>query len=570
MIVNRKLLFTPFIRKNSAKIIMSLIIGLLSSMTTVLLPVCIGKFYTLVFAYSSTRSSFMHVFPKWCYDTIPHFLAFYTVLIVLYFLLNYGRRYLVAQLGELLSKDLRERLFAHQLDINTKIYQVKGTGKYLLRYTGDLKSIQNFFTRGLITFVIDMFLVVMIIMTLAMIAKVLTVVFIAALLLMIVPIIWMNRNLHQVSTARRNQRSNLLSFVNQRLGSMTTIKGFNRFVPEQNKFNKRSQRIYELGLTFHKVSSFIAVLIPTMLYIMIGVMIYVIYYQKQNGTLLDQSSVLSAFLIVLTGLPVFRRSLRVMVTWKLGLISMDKLVNVFNLEKEEYESKPDLNISDARIKIDHLSFAFNNRAIFDDLSINWVGKGLHLVLGSTGAGKSSLVKLILGLYQPTRGSIWIDSQELSTISLKSLRKNVAVVSDEFPLLGRTVFEAISYSRKESKRRIAEKYLNTLQSSLSPSVRLKLDDPIGVNGKNLSKGQVRLLLLLRAFLTRKPILLLDEPFTALDKRLKKHLMQFIISLKKEKTIILLTKASELKIKYDSSINLDDEKNQLKVISEKNVA
>jgi ABC-type multidrug transport system fused ATPase/permease subunit len=99
-----------------------------------------------------------------------------------------------------------------------------------------------------------------------------------------------------------------------------------------------------------------------------------------------------------------------------------------------------------------------NSPIFRGLNIKVGPKGIHLISGVQGAGKSILFKLILGLYDPNGGIVSIDTNEIKTMSKYGLRKNIAVVSDELPLIGDTIFEAISYSRKEEKRGEAEQIL----------------------------------------------------------------------------------------------------------------
>jgi len=293
-----------------------------------------------------------------------------------------------------------------------------------------------------------------------------------------------------------------------------------------------------------------------MLYIMIGAVMFTIYQQKEAGLMVDQGALLSAFLLIVTMLPAFRRLLRVMVTWKLGTISFEKLLNVLNLPNESSVAADDLILEDARVELENVSYGFGKARLFSNLNANWDGNGIHLIVGGTGSGKSSLAKLLLGIYHPDSGKILIDKQNIQDVNGKSLRKQATIVSDDFPLIGKTVFEAISYSRKKSKRKGAQKVLNQVQETLKADVKLNLDDVIGDRGSNLSKGQEKILLLTRSLLTQKPILILDEPFVSVEPRTKVHLESLLKSLKSKRTIILLLNNDFVSnLKFDSVLNLD---------------
>jgi ABC-type multidrug transport system fused ATPase/permease subunit len=525
-------------------------------MATILLPVSIGKFYALVFGFEGNRAVLLDFLPKTFYDTVSHFLLLFLVLILIYFIANYFRRYLVASTGELLTYELRNRLFAHQIKLATRIYEEKGVGKYLLRYSGDLKSIQNYLTKGIIGFATDVLLIILFLIALATISHLLTLISIVAIVLMIIPISMLNERLHHISVSRRNQKSGLLSFVSQRLEAMISIKAFNREVPEKAKFAKRSQQLFQSGLAFHRLSSFIFVLVPGLLYVMIALIMYAIYWQKASGMLIDQGAFLSAFLLIITMLPVFRRSLRIVVTWKLGLISIKKLQNVLDLPEEDQTGKNDLVLGEASLSLKDVSFRFGENYVFQGISANWSAQGLHLVVGGTGMGKSTLAKLLLGIYPDYEGEIKIDEQDIREVFVKSLRKQVAIISEAYPLLGKTVFEAISYSRKTSKRKGAALLLNKVQQGLPKEAMLSLDDRIGHQAGNLSRGQIRILLVTRALLTRKPILILDEPFANIEPQIKAHLIQLILKLKRKRTIVLMLKHHDFDdLGFDSVLDLD---------------
>lgn len=520
-------------------------VSIIGSLVTILIPLSLGKYYALVFESKGGRQDLFQIIPDESLDSVPQFLFAFGILLMLKLGFGYYQRYLIASVVERMVNQIRLDLFDYQLGVNMTVYDEKGIGKYLLRYSGDLKSIQNYISKGIIGFTVDLGMLIIALVFLVYIHLQMAVIAICSVPLIAIPIILLNKRINFISEQRRNRRSNLLSFVNKRLMSITTVKAFNRHHPEHLKFRKRSELLLREGLKYHQLTSMVYILIPVLLYAMLGLIMYLTYRLKNSGIDLDQAGALAAFFLILSMLPVLRRILKVTVIWKLGKISLRKLVLIFNLPNNFQNAEKDLDLNNKTISLESLSFDFANKTVINQLDLKWEGRGIHLVNGNMGAGKSTLLKLILGIYSPTKGKIIIDGQSISTVNVKSLRKNITVVSSDFPLLGRSVFEAISYSRKKTKRKRAQKVLLKLQAYLPADEQMQLDDAIAYGGSNLSKGQEMILLFARALLTNKDIILLDEPFKNLDRRMRNHIIKLLNEIQTEKMILFFTKRSILK-------------------------
>jgi len=206
------------------RITITVMMAVLTSLITVLIPVSIGKYYELIFNLTSSRAGALSWLPAEFFSTLPRFMLFLGSLIVLKFIFQFSYRYLTQLLGERLVKNVREHLFLHQLRLDTSVYEQRGTGRYLLRYSGDLKGMRDVFTRGMIGLTSDVILLATVLIALASADFWLVVPIMIGLPLLAVPIWWLNRRLYNVSTSRRNRTSGLVSFVNQRQGAINTIK----------------------------------------------------------------------------------------------------------------------------------------------------------------------------------------------------------------------------------------------------------------------------------------------------------------------------------------------------------
>jgi len=548
-----------FVSKNKFRFAFTIFNGMIANLFVILIPVSLGKYFDFLFGFQSHRAAFLDLFPFSFWDTIQEYFIFLIALIFLRMLFQYFQRFQMASLGEKFIKELREQLFEQQLKIKTEIYDDRGTGRYLLRHSGDLRSIQNYLTRGIIRFTTDIILLIMAIIFLFWLNKSIFYIIVIGFIFTVICIFILNKILFRISVNRRNTRSGLLSFVNRQLQAVKAIKAFNKNATELGKYNKRSTRLFETSIKFQSIYSLIYVVVPAVLYLILVAVLYFIYLKKQQGGFeFDTGAMLGFVLLFITILPIFRRVIRVATIWELGNISFDKLLNVFNLEIENSSSNLSQYIfKKGEIEFNNVDFSYTiKQPLFKNLSFKIKSNCINQIKIGNGEGKSTLVKLFAGLYEPTEGEIIYDDQPLSLLDLKSLRKKVTFVSDEFSLIGRTVFEVISYSRNKAKLSNAQEVLDRFQLNVPEKMHLHTTDKVIEGGENLSKSQIKMLQYIRALLSEKPIIIIDEPIRNLEKNTRKNILNWISIQKTNKTIILLCRTwREQSITIDNKIEIN---------------
>ena len=536
----------------------TLLVSILSNLLTILIPVSIGKYYDLVFDFNSHRSKIFDFLPFDIGKDIQAFLFFFFILVVFKSIFLFIEKYSIGLLSEQLAHHLRTKLFNAQMQLPISIYEEKGIGKYLLRFSGDLKSIQSYFSNGIIRFVSDVCLFFVTIGVLLYFHFQLGLLVTGILIITSIFILLLNKKLSTFTRLRRNRKSMLLSFVNTRLRSIHSIRYFNKESIENKKFSKHSNKVLEAGISYQTITAFIKTLVPTSMYLMLGIVLWMSFHLSQTSEAINGSTLLIFVMLLITLLPIFRRLLKVNIVWELGNISFEKLLKVLNQQDFTSQEWPNLVVEDGNIQLENISFAYKNEAyLLDNLNWHLPSNSISLVSGSSGSGKGTVIKLITGLYKANKGKIFIDQQDISQVNPKSLRKNIAVVSNSIPLLGKTVFEAISYSRKANKRPKAQAMLDSLQYFLPLKQRLELDDRIGDLGNNLSKGQQKLLVYARAFLTNKKVLLIDEPCSDLDEATAIQICKMLEEMKERKTIVLFSRQERfLFLKVDHRFQTND--------------
>lgn len=204
------------------------------------------------------------------------------------------------------------------------------------------------------------------------------------------------------------------------------------------------------------------------------------------------------------------------------------------------------------IKVDNISFRYpaGKTDVLKNVSFE-VRKGQHVaIVGENGAGKSTLIKLLLGLYQPTKGSIYLDEHNMQDISIASWHRQLGVLQQDFLSYGFAtareniyfgdISRGINDSRYEQAidRAEARSFLNKLPSKADSYISTWMEDSNGNNGVDLSGGQWQRLALARNFYRDSPIIVLDEPTSAIDALAESRIFKHLLA-EKTKTVITIS-------------------------------
>ena len=215
---------------------------------------------------------------------------------------------------------------------------------------------------------------------------------------------------------------------------------------------------------------------------------------------------------------------------------IDKEIKIFNNEE-----LPPLNLKKTQIVFKNIGFSYETteeRAI-RNINLDIQGNMMTAFVGHSGAGKSTIINLLPRFYDPQEGSITIDGQDIKNISLKSLRKNISLVSQDIILFDDTIKNNIAYAKENAsteeiemacKFAAADEFINNLPK--------KYETLIGENGIKLSGGQKQRISIARAILKESPIILLDEATSSLDAESEEVVQNAILNLTKNKTTLVI--------------------------------
>ncbi|WP_104489886.1 ABC transporter ATP-binding protein [Acinetobacter indicus] len=228
------------------------------------------------------------------------------------------------------------------------------------------------------------------------------------------------------------------------------------------------------------------------------------------------------------------------------------------------EDKPDaktLNVAQGEIKFENVSFAYNDKNVIEQFNLT-IHPGEKIgIVGRSGAGKSTLIQLLLHFYQINQGRILIDGQDIVDVTQDSLRKNIALVTQDTSLLHRTVAENIKYGRPDASdeemyaavaKAKAEEFIPQLTDLRG---KRGYEAYVGERGVKLSGGQRQRIAIARVFLKDAPILILDEATSALDSEVEAAIQSSLDELMQGKTVIAIAHRLSTIAQMDRLIVLD---------------
>jgi ATP-binding cassette, subfamily B, bacterial len=248
-----------------------------------------------------------------------------------------------------------------------------------------------------------------------------------------------------------------------------------------------------------------------------------------------------------------------------GLVAMRHIQEILETSSSIVESKNStgLKITQGRIIFRNVSLSFKkrkkNRTILNNICINIKPNSITAIVGRSGAGKSSILKLITRLYDPLEGEVLIDGKDIKTVSIQSLRSQIAVVPQIPIIFTGTIMENIRLANPDaSDFEVEQACLNADALKFIKKFKKGLDTVIGQRGDNLSEGEAQRIAIARALLKKAKILLLDEPSSAIDPEATASIMNSLHHLKKDMTIVLINHNREAIDKADNIITIDNKR------------
>ncbi len=273
--------------------------------------------------------------------------------------------------------------------------------------------------------------------------------------------------------------------------------------------------------------------------IFLGVYLYV-FVAAAHGQLTPGQAVAIILYAQQIRIPIFTISFLVENTQRAIADSKDYF-EIIGLEPAiaDRSGATELQVSNGEIRFDNVSFGYNDQLVLKDIDVTITPDSKVALVGESGEGKTTLTNLLLRLYEPQKGAITIDGQDIQFVTQRSLREQIGVVFQEPALFSGTIFENISYADpKATKDAVVAAAKAANAHDFIAKLEQGYDTEIGERGLRLSGGQKQRIAIARALLKDAPILVLDEATSSLDSRSELMVQEALERLMKGRTTIII--------------------------------
>ena len=495
------------------------------------------------------------------YDFFIEYIILMVTLLVLEVASNYSFIFNAGLLGQSVVKDIRVKLFDHIQDFKMKYYDKSSVGILITRTVTDMERIADIFGQGLFMIISDILkMLIVAIVMIYMNWELSLIVFLSLPFILLATKIF-QKYMKLAFDEVRNEVANLNSFVQERVTGMNVLQLFAREKIELEKFkqiNERHKKAWLKTVWYNSIFFPVAEIFSSLT---LGL---VVWYGGMN-TILDNTASIGELTAFIMMIPMLFRPLNQIAnkfnTLLMGMVAAERVFNILDTDSLiQDRGLKNADIIDGKIKYENVNFSYNEgEKIIQDLNLEINPGSKNAIVGATGSGKSTIIKLLNRFYELDSGSIYIDNINIKDYSISSLRRNIAFVSQDVHLFSDTILNNITLQNnnisflrvKDAAKEIEiDDFISSLPNGYNYNVKER--------GVGLSTGQRQLISFLRAYIKNPQILVLDEATSSIDTDSELLIQKAIEKISENRTSIIIAHRLSTIMKADNIIVMDSGK------------
>ena len=492
------------------------------------------------------------------YNGLMIFIFIMLIVLLLEVLFQYLFVFYANWLGQMVIKDIRVSLFKKLVGFKMTFFDNSAVGRLVTRSVNDIESIANIFSQGLFMILADFLKMGIVILVMIVVNLKLSFVVFSILPLIIIATKLFQESMKKAFEQVRVEISNLNTFLQERITGMSIVQFFNRESKESDAFkliNNRHKNAWLKTVWYNSIFFPVAELSTS---ITLGLLVWYGGLRAYSG---NDLSLGVLFLFIQLSQNLFRPLRQIadkFNTLQMGMVAADRVFDI--LDKQESLDDRLVKLSEnikGEIKFTDLNFSYvDGEEVLKNINIKINPSEKIALVGSTGSGKSTLVNLLLLLYDYKEGDIKLDGISVKQISRKNLRSNIASVSQDIFLFADSIFNNVAlYNPKITLNDVKKAARDIGIDEFIEKLPNGFECIVNEGGTILSAGQRQLISFLRAYVSNPKILILDEATSSIDSFTEELIQTATEKIIENKTSIIIAHRLTTIKKADKIIVLD---------------
>jgi subfamily B ATP-binding cassette protein MsbA len=495
-------------------------------------------------------------------DKDPRLIRWMPVLIVALFAVRgtaaYIANYSLGWVGNRLVTDLRNAMFARLLALPARFYDEQPSGILISKLTFDVTQVTQAATSALTIVFRDTLAIVGLLAYLLWLNWKLTLFALVMGPLIVVVVRILSVKLRNSSREVQQAMGYITQVIDEAIGGHRVVKLFGGQDYEKARFDEEANRVRRHQMKQVSAMAASAPIVQLIAAVALAVIVYYAMLQSSAAQLsVGEFAAFVAGMLMLTA--PLKRVTDINEYLQKGLAAAESVFQLMDHEPEPDRGTVTVGRARGEIRFDGVSFSYGDpgRRALDEISLAIAPGETVALVGSSGAGKTTLANLVPRFYRPTGGRVLLDGHDLETLTLASLRANIALVSQDIVLFNDTVAANIAYGMMKGA---AEKDIVAAAEAAHAMAFIRempqgLATLVGENGLKLSGGQRQRLAIARALLKNAPVLVLDEATSALDSESERQVQSALEALMRGRTTIVIAHRLSTIEKADRIVVLD---------------
>ena len=454
---------------------------------------------------------------------------------------NYAQSVIMHYVGQRIITDTQHRLYGHLTRMDLSFFHQTPTGSLISRFTVDINMMRAAVSNALTGIGKDFLTLIFLIGVMFIQDRYLAVIAFVVFPVAILPIVKLGQRIRKVTVSTQEEIGQFTTLLEQTIQGARVVKAYRMEEYEKGRFRKIAERVFQLVFKSARIRSMASPIMETLGGVAVAL---VIFYG--GFRVIEESMNPGAFFSFITALLLayepMKRLANLNASLQEGLASAQRLFGLLDT-KPKIIDKPDaatLKIKGGNIVLNQVNFSYiPKHPVINGVSLSVPAGKLVALVGPSGAGKSTILNLIPRFYEVDSGVIKIDGIDVQDATLESLRRNIALVSQEIILFDDTVRANIAYGRPDaSEKEITQAAKNAAAHDFIEAMSNGYDTYVGERGTKVSGGQRQRLAIARAMLKNAPILLLDEATSSLDAESEREVQAALMELMNGRTTLVI--------------------------------